>query len=515
MGLSSNQSIGKNIYEKYGFIPDKSSSNINEINSDQIDSSTPDYSKYGFVPENEGLGTTTRDIGEQIGAKGFAGALGSYGNLLETFGLQLNPNEMLPGQQAISPIQQNIIEKMNRGEAPTYGEMMILAGEEGLPSGYRLPTSREVQSGIENITGIGEAKTPLGRIAGRGAEFGGETLALPGGGARTAMYGAGAGIAGQGLREAGAPEYAATGTEIAGSLLPSGISKRVAPRSSSAQILAEGGRKLGLSEKQLAPLMHSEKKLATLSNIAKKGEKTKNVLASVKEKLGDSYSNIKESLAKSGKVSPLIQKETTQKFQKIRNDLGKTLHPSTDKEAAIKFIDSAIEKMDKTGATPEELINFWQDINKSVRWNSIQGGKKSLSRLKEPIMSALNKVDPLAAKDFEMTNQLYSKYAQVAKRLKPGIIDTFISKAEILGIPSAGFALVEGNPWVLGGLASEAGLRTLAREMIINPYFQNISNKLVKNFNSGSVKAIKDLTNQASEYMTRKYPDEDWEFLKE
>ena len=458
---------------------------------------------------------TLKDVGEQVVSKGISGLAGSYGNILDTFGAQLKPGETLPGQKEINKIQSQILEKMERGEVPSYGELMLLSDEDTLPGGLRLPTSKEVQGGIESLTGIGEGKTPAGRIAGRGAEFFGESAILPGGSAKGLVSVGGAGVAGQSVRELGGPEGLATATEIVGSLAPSLVQGKVSPRSLQGKELAEAGRKIGLTEQQITPLVQSEKKIATLSKVARKGEKTKELFSSIKERLGDSYTNIKSRVSKIKSIGQANESNLIQKFSNIRNDLNKTLKASPDKEAAIKFIDEAIEKVAKNGASPEELINFWQDINKSVKWNSIQGGKKSLASLKEPILNALEKIAPEAAKDFELTNKLYSKYAQIAKKLKPDVIESFLNKAEILGIPSAGFALAQGNPWVLAGLASESTIRVLAREMLINPYFQNLSSKLVNKFNAGSINALKQSTKQAKELMQRKYPDEDWSFLSE
>jgi len=95
------------------------------------------------------------------------------------------------------------------------------------------------------------------------------------------------------------------------------------------------------------------------------------------------------------------------------------------------------------------------------------------------------------------------------------MIEAVISKAEALSIPVAGVALVTGNPWALKAVLGEAALRTLANEMLINPYFQNLGNKLIKNFNSGSMKAVTESVKQAKDYLTRKYPEENWSFLTE
>jgi len=491
---------------------------IEEINEDssngnifeQLAKQEKEKNEFGFLE-------TAKDVAKQVTSKGVSGFLGGIGNILDAFGLQLKEGQTLPGQQEINKIQSDLLDKMNRGESLSFGEMLLLSDDEGLPSGMRLPTSREIQKAITATTGIGEGETPIGRIAGRGAEMLGEGAATGGGIKALTSLGL-SGIAGQGIREAGGPEIAAQGTEILGSLLPAAFSKKLIPSGKETKDFVEAGRKIGLSEEQLTPLIQGEKKVATLSKIARKGTKTKELFSSIKETLGDSYSTIK-STKEAKKTIPIVQQTKLKKeFNSIRDELSKTLAPSPDKESAINYISRSIETLKKNDLTPEYLINFWQDINKSVKWNSIQGGKKSLTQLKDPISNTLKKISPNLAKDFEMTNDLYSKYAQISKKLKPDFIDSIVNKAEILGAAAAGVALVTGNlDALIGlasiGLASEASLRLLSREMLINPYFQNVAKKLVVNFNQSSMRGVSETVKQVREFLERKHPNEDWSFL--
>lgn len=455
---------------------------------------------------------TAKDIGQQVLSKGIAGIGGAYGNILDTFGLQTKPGETLPGQKAINDIQFGILEKMNRGETPTFSELMLLSDDDIVSNFNRLPNSAQVKEGIKGLTGIGEGKTPEGRIAGRGAEFLGEGAAT--GGGLKALVGLGlSGAAGQGIREAGGPEWAASGTEIAGSLAPSLVSKKLIPSSKGAKDVVESGRKIGLSEAQITPLIQSEKKVSTLSKVARKGTKTKELFGQIKEKLGDSYNSIKSRPESRVNLPNAEQINLRKEFGDIRNELSKTLAPSPDREAALNFIEKSLDTLRNTQVTPEFLVNFWQDINKSVKWNSIQGGKKALTQLKKPLSQALEKVSPELAKDFEMTNELYSKYSQISKKLKPDLVDSIVNKAELLAAPAAGLSLVLGNPWALVGLGTESALRLLGREMLINPYFQNVAKKIVTNFNQSSLKGVTDSVKQVQDYMKRKHPNEDWEFL--
>lgn len=477
-----------------------------------------DFSVYEETPnvvqQTESKSNIIRDIGEQIAAKGISGAAGSYGNIAEALGIQTKSGEILPGQKERFKIQSNILDKANRGEPLSSQEIGFISEDEELAPALRFPTTEEFGRGIEKTIGIGEGKTTPGRIAGRAAQFAGETAVLPGGlGTKALATSAGAGTAGQALRELGAPEAIATGTEIAAQIIPSAISKTLAPTAKGAKDLVKSGRSIGLSEAQITPLVQGETKAATLSKVARKGSKTKELFGSIKEKLSDSYTSIKSRPEAKIKLKNGEQDKLINSFNEIHKELSKTLAPSPEKEAALKFIEKSIHTLDNVEIDPEHLVNFWQDINKSVKWNSISGGKKALTQLKEPIAEVLKKSSPQLAKDFEMTNELYSKYSQIAKKLKPDIVDAFVNKGEVLALAPSALALINGNPMILGGLASEAALRTLSREMLINPYFQNIANKLVKGFNSASAKGVKDIMQQAREFMERKHPDENWNFL--
>lgn len=445
-----------------------------------------------------GIGETLKDIGKQVLSKGLQGFAGAYGNIAELLGQ--NKENLTPGMKARFEREfENPLES-ETNEFQDYA---------------RLPTSEDIGAGIKELTGVGEGETGAGRIAGRGAEFVGGAAALPMGlTGKAAATLAGAGVAGQGVREAGLPEALATGTEIAGSILPALIQGKVAP-SGKGKPLAEAGRAIGLTEQEITPLIQSEKKVLTLSKIAKKGGKTKELFGAIKDKLGDSYESLKSSPVAKADIPPKQASSLIRKFVDIETDLAKTLQPSPDKEAAIKFVNGATEKLIRDGATSEELINFWQDINKSVKWNSIQGGKKALAKLKEPLLETLKEVDPAMAQNFEMTNQLYSKYVNVAKKLKPDIIDSFANKAELMAVGPAAYGLATGNPWVFAGLAGEHAMRTMAREMLINPYFQNLGNKFVQNLNSSSVSGIKQGLSEVKKLLEKKHPNEDWKFLTE
>lgn len=464
---------------------------------------------FHFIDETPNV---VKDVAEQVSSKGLSGAIGSYGNILDTLGLQIKKGEFLPGSKARTQLAYNLLEKLNNGEPLSLSELDFLSEQDVLPDYSRLPTSEDVSEQIQHKTGIGEGKTSLGRIAGRAAQFTGESLALPGGLKSTISSSASGGL-GQSIRESGAPEGFALGAELATSILPGGISKTLSPFSKESQKIVRSGRQLGLTEQQIAPLIQSPKKIAALSKVSRKGEKSRKLFTSIKDKLGDTYSSLKQ-LPESKKIlSSSDRFSLGNDLSKIEQSLSKTLSPSPEKKSALDYIEKAIQTLHTHDVSPEYLINFWQDINKSVNWNSIQGGKKSLASLKKPIAEILRKSSPQIAENFEQANELYSKYAQIAKKLKPDIVDSFMNKAEILAIAPSAFAFINGNPSLLLGLGSENALRIIAREMLTNPYFQNLSGKLVRNFNNSSTTQIRRSIEDAKKYLQEKHPKENWDFI--
>ena len=505
--------------DKFSFVtevddqPDNSN-NINQTSLDIFDrvadlntekENKKEDQKFSFLD-------TLKDVGQQIASKFASGVGGAFGNIFEAIGLQ--GSEPTKAEQSKYAKEFATLSKIKSGEKPTLAELMDLQSGD-LPEASRLLTSKDIESDIEAATGVGEGKTPAGRIAGQGARFAGEGVGTGGGSAKTLAVLGASGLAGQSVRELGGPEELASGIEIAAPLLQGAVSKKLLPKAGSeAENIVNAGRKIGLSEKQITPLIQSPTKTNIVSKLARKGEKTQKLFGSIKEKFGDSYEAIKDS-ASAKTALPLSEKSVLkQKFVDISRDLEKTLAKSTDRKGALEFVNEAIDTLQKRAVvTPEHLISFWQDVNKSVDWNKISGGKKALTRLKKPVLEAMEQISPQLAKDFELTNKVASKYYEISKKLKPDLIDSFLNKAEVVSIGPSIIALAAGNPWAFSSLASESAVRYLATEMLTNPYFQNLSRKLVTNINQGSVKGATSIINQSKEYMQRKHPDEKWDFM--
>ncbi len=139
------------------------------------------YEEVAQSPKGFGLDETAKDVGQQIAAKGAAGSIGSYGNILDALGLQLKEGQLLPGQKNRIEQEFDIVNRLNNGEKVSAAELALLSDDDLLPTTSRLPSSEDVNKQIKTITGVSEGKTAAGRMAGRGAQFAGEIGSLGGG----------------------------------------------------------------------------------------------------------------------------------------------------------------------------------------------------------------------------------------------------------------------------------------------------------------------------------------------
>ena len=181
----------------------------------------------------------------------------------------------------------------------------------------------------------------------------------------------------------------------------------------------------------------------------------------------------------------------------------------SEKKEAIKFIDAALKKMRRKRTTPEELIGSWQDINQAVNWNAISGGKKKLAELKKPILAALKKSSPQIAEDFEITNNLYSKFKENFRKLRPDLLDHWLEKGKV---GAAAVGIVTGNRSLLQKVGTAAGVSILSRELLINPRYQDLSRKILKGIQQGKVSQVNALLKTMKNDLKKQHPDEDWDF---
>ena len=462
----------------------------------------------GFAESRGKIGEAARDVRKQSLLGAAKGGLGAYGNLLDLMSAQ--PTETLPGEKAQRGAEFDLLEKMSQpGYKPTAGELQMLVEDDVAPRCSRLSSSEDVENLAKMLDVDTEAQTAPGRFAGRISEAVGGAAALGAGPAPLGAIGLGA-VGGQGAEELGAPAWLSSAIEVATSLTPSGFAKKLAPRAKAAKEIVKSGRGAKLTEREITPLIQSEKKLGTLSKLARKGEKTQKTFKKIETKLGDFRGSVVKQAEKLPPL-PLSQKVKLQReFRHVIKDLNTTLEASADKKKAITFIEKAMKKLRNKEATPADLVGFWPDINETIDWTKMGGGDQALVRIKKPLLEAIKKSSPELATEFENYNALYTKFKKASKALSPDKVDKWINKIELGAVTAA---IATFNPILLKGVATEAAIRTISKEMLTNPRLQNISMKMLRAIRNNKTATAAQLARQTQKIMKKDHPDEDWGFL--
>lgn len=276
--------------------------------------------------------------------------------------------------------------------------------------------------------------------------------------------------------------------------------------------LYQAGKAMGLDAKHLAPLFQGENKIHYLSKFAKKSPGLKKTFQATEDILSNVHTGLTEKASSMPKLSDKSLDSLLDKFSDIKRGLEKTLKPSPDKQAAIHFIEEAIEKANNFGASPEELINFYHDINHSVNWNAVRGGKKVLRRLKEPVKQALREADPKLAEGFENYNALYSRMKGIEKEIGLPKFQRYIEFGKWAGLLTA---LAFGDTTSIASAGAAIVLPKIATKLLTDPKWQSLHQKIIHSIKKESpslgFKAFQALKEKVKKEDPEAYEEIDWD----
>lgn len=454
---------------------------------DQIEEEFSSPSSYFDIVEEEFVPSVAKDIGKQ-GAKGVGkGLFGAYGNLLDL--IRAQPKKMLPGEKIQRGREEEALERIEAGK-PSLSDFLELGEDEVIPRYSKLPSSSDVEDFLSLLSINPEAESGAGRFAERIGEALGGGAALGGSPATLAAMGGGAAL-GQGAEELGASPMLSALVELGGSLGLGGIGGKVAPFSKEGQKLAAGGRALGLTEKELSPLVKSKAGFGAGTTLTRKTQRLNRLANSIESKLGKAFKGVEKEAQSYGNLSGDQAQGLVNKLSKSLEKLKKTHNPSEAEKTASSILEEAIKNIDSQGSSYEKLVSSYRSINKMPK-----AVRNALEPVKKAYASEITKASPKLAQEFLDSNKLYSQFMDRVSRLRPESFDKMINKVEALGISAATIAAMLGHPWALKGIIGEAALRSVAKEYLTNPYFQNLPNKVIQATKKGNWKAIESLAKE-------------------
>jgi hypothetical protein len=319
-----------------------------------------------------------------------------------------------------------------------------------------IPTqNRPLEKGLERV----------GRLAPMAAT-GGEGLIAKG--VRTGL----GAIGGQIAEEFGAPEGLQSLAELSAFIGPK-FSSKLTPAKSQEKALEFLKRK-GLSDKEITPLIQSEKKLRKLGKFASKKESTGETLKTAGEKIGQGFEDLK---VKAKESNAYLPRDKTGAFL---DEFDKSLN--SIRPRFKRLLGDDVKDFENSRMGFNDIVDFWQDINATVKGQ--EGGRAVLNKLKGPLQKGLQDINPELANEFNLLNEFYAKKAKVGKLLAPKQIDEFLDAGKTFGLMAS---IATGNIGFIKKILGTIAGRNIANSLLTNPRLQNLSNQMLKAINNNKI----------------------------
>lgn len=402
-----------------------------------------------------------------------------------------------------SLIDESLVGKQLKGVAQSGGQGLL----EGLHKAGRmmgpLPTEeseQEVEQKFEESVDPyfpDKAENFGGRALKRGLKEAPSMMAFPSSSLASILpKSIAAGFLGEGAKELGAPETVQTIAELTAYIGPD-IVKKLLESGSNKEII-QAARDFGLKDEQITPLLQSERKQSWLSKLVPKRGRTQNILKETKEGLSQAEEKISQGELAKGTLSPEAKNDFFNETAKLATE--KIPH-STIEKVQQDFVNFA-----KGEPSGERLINLWRKLNKQYPKLA------ELQQFKGPLEKALKSIDPKLSEDFGKLNNLWSRYFNIAKKLKPNIVSDLVSGGEALGLLHGVYFM---NPSGLKAILATQGARIGARELLLNPRLQQLNEKFLMAVNNNKWQVASKISTQIKDQFNKLDKNIEFNELKE
>jgi len=332
--------------------------------------------------------------------------------------------------------------------------------------------------------------TFLGQAIRRGENLAGPAMMFPGGATQGVFNRSMAGgVTGQAAEHVGLPEWAQLLAELGPQFAPN--MGRQIPLTGEQRQLGEFGRRAGLAEEELALSLGQRNPVRDVAEaIAPRGGRTVQAVDRTRDALGRVFNTLEE--------APIAARQLTgEQSANFLNEVSNRLSrlPAETRNRIMQDYNDLVS----SNMSGRDLINFWQDLN-----YYIANGERSLGTLKDPIMRAINNVSPVLGQDFRLSNQLYQNFANQARRLNPDMADRLFSLGESGAILHA---VTTGNYPILQKILGPVAGRQVARELVVNPRFQNLGNRIIQSLNEGKFGIAKNAIDKMTLMLSKENPE--------
>lgn len=292
--------------------------------------------------------------------------------------------------------------------------------------------------------------------------------------------------AGQAVEEVGGGPIPQAVAEIIPAGLPS-LGRKIVPSSTQQRQILDLGRKAGLTEKQLAPMMPEDLKRRFFGKTASVGEKAKEKLSEMRRGGSQVYQFVKGDVTAKNFLSP----NELQRFSSDMNKLGQDMPYAIRTQLKNDALDLVTSARQKGGVSGEDLINFYKDV--SSRYNL---GRTQLELFKGPIKKAIHSIDQNLGKNFDIANEIWKRQAKISKTLTPGEYEGLIDLGKTF---ATGVAAATGDTTTLIKILGYTGYRKLSTAMLTSPRLQNLTKQAQNALEKNNIQALEKIGNLIAE----------------
>lgn len=294
------------------------------------------------------------------------------------------------------------------------------------------------------------------------------------------------GAIGQGLEELGAPPWLQSIGEASPFVFPA--FRQIIDPTKGQEAKVSFLRRMGLSEKEIAPAIQGERKQRFLTKLIPKRGRTARALKQTRQALGNVYNQLRARPEAQQLMSPQQVNSFASEVAAVTQNWPAHLRDVIRQDAA---------DLARAGFNGDNLINFWQDLSYAHKL-----GHERVGTLKGAITNALDSLSPELGKDFRMTNDIYGNFSNLSARLKPGLASDILNGvARFLRGGRVLYGFLHGNYPVMLEALGEEGAKHLSREMLINPRFQNLGKQMVTALNENRIPIFERLVKSFSDIL--------------
>jgi len=349
-----------------------------------------------------------------------------------------------------------------------------LAGTEKIAKARASETARA--TGREVKEDFYEPETGLEKGIARGSEAALTTLAL-GGAPATAGLATAGGFLGQAAEEAGA----GPGLQLAAELLPLigapvAAGKLLPKRADKSMV--EAAKRLGMSDKQIAPLVRGRGATALGRSFIAKPATREKIVRRTKSGVDRAIDRANQQVGKIGEVTQDLRTGLIDRFEELASTTEQAIGTTAPEAKGVRFLRHELRKIGRQDLTGNDLRRLYRAANKEF------GGSppEIVREAKNAIVEVISKASPEAGTDFRAANEIYARFKGI--EAGPSRAAEYMDRAELWGLITG---VGTGHP--LGALetfaAAEGGRRAFTNVMM-GPRGQRLAAKMLKGLQDGN-----------------------------